>query len=234
MKHKEQAIKLRQSGMSIKDISTQLHHSKSTISLWVRNVLLTEEATNIINANTIGKTKLRDAERMKAYGARRLVAQEKGRTRVHKEDKEYLAGCMLYWAEGAKGINTVTLVNSDVHLICTFKNFLQKFFQVHDEKLILVINCYTDVYSLEEIEAFWLSNLRLNKSNLRKGQTNNVPSSSKSTKRGKCPYGTCCIKVNDTYIVQEIFGAIQEYGGFTNPNWLSQPTRKRGYHPNDK
>jgi hypothetical protein len=39
-------------------------------------------------------------------------------------------------------------------------------------------------------------------------------------RRNRLPYGTCRLKVCDTRIVQSIFGAIQEYGGFEREEWV--------------
>lgn len=43
---------------------------------------------------------------------------------------------------------------------------------------------------------------------------------SQKKRRNKLPYGTCGLVVCDTRIVQSIYGAIQEYGGFTRLSWL--------------
>jgi hypothetical protein len=43
---------------------------------------------------------------------------------------------------------------------------------------------------------------------------------SKKKRRNRLPYGTCRLGVNDTQIVQHIYGAIQEYGGFDREEWL--------------
>ena len=34
------------------------------------------------------------------------------------------------------------------------------------------------------------------------------------------PYGTCRVTVHSTRIVQSLYGAIQEYGQFSRPEWL--------------
>jgi hypothetical protein len=39
---------------------------------------------------------------------------------------------------------------------------------------------------------------------------------------GRLPYGTTRLTVHSTTVVQKIFGAIQEYGGFERPEWLDQ------------
>ena len=33
-------------------------------------------------------------------------------------------------------------------------------------------------------------------------------------------YGTAPVRVDSTFLVQSIYGAIQEYGGFERPAWL--------------
>jgi hypothetical protein len=43
---------------------------------------------------------------------------------------------------------------------------------------------------------------------------------SKKKRRNKLPYGTCRSNVHDTRLVHEIYGAIQEYGGFEREEWL--------------
>jgi len=46
------------------------------------------------------------------------------------------------------------------------------------------------------------------------------------TKRGsaerinKMSYGVCGLRVNRTDLVQQIYGAIQEYAGFDRPEWV--------------
>ncbi len=55
---------------------------------------------------------------------------------------------------------------------------------------------------------------------MRKHTLNHYPTSSSGRKRNKLPYGTCSLAVFDSRIVQHIYGAIQEYGGFEEPRWL--------------
>jgi hypothetical protein len=43
---------------------------------------------------------------------------------------------------------------------------------------------------------------------------------SQKKRQNKLPYGTCRVSVYRTRIVQAIYGAIQEYGGFDRPEWL--------------
>jgi hypothetical protein len=43
---------------------------------------------------------------------------------------------------------------------------------------------------------------------------------SQKKRKNKLPYGTCRVVVSRTRVVQSIYGAIQEYAGFTRLAWL--------------
>jgi hypothetical protein len=49
----------------------------------------------------------------------------------------------------------------------------------------------------------------------------NRPSSASKHRKGHVlPYGTARLSVHSTFIVQSIYGAIQEYSGIDRPEWL--------------
>lgn len=129
---------------------------------------------------------------------------------------------MLYWAEGAKDRNCVVLANSDVHMVRFFKRFAAECFGVADEDFSVRLNVYTgNGLSIEQIESYWLEALELPRSCLRKHMVNHFPTSSSGEKRNKLPHGVCTLRVlRSTRIVQHIYGAIQEYAGFEQPQWL--------------
>src|SRR5690348_6552302 len=129
------------------------------------------------------------------FRTRREEFQNKGRERIKEGDPLYIAGCMLYWGEGSKDKNSVRFTNSDVAMVVLFKKFLKTSFDVKDKDFVLTINCYTDCHSIDEIKNYWFSNLKLDESNLRKCQVNNIPKSSKSSKTKKSEWGTVCLMV---------------------------------------
>ena len=132
---------------------------------------------------------------------------------------------MLYWAEGAKSRNTVCLANSDPQLVRYFCDFLRHSFGVPDTDFTLRLHLYLgNGLSLEEVEEHWLELLRPPRTALRKHAVNPLPTSSSGRKKNKLPYGVCTIRVaRSTAIVQHIYGAIQEYSGFDQPDWLDGP-----------
>lgn len=129
---------------------------------------------------------------------------------------------MLYWAEGSKGRNTAQLVNSDPQLVGVFVNFLRECLGVTPEDLRVSVNVYLgNGLSLDEVETSWLELLDVPASSLRKAVVNQFPTSSSGKRLNKLPHGVCKVTVaNSTQIVQHIYGAIQEYGGFSEPHWL--------------
>ena len=134
---------------------------------------------------------------------------------------------MLYWAEGAKTRNSVTLANSDPHLLRFFCEFLRESMGVRSEHFRVSLNVYlTNALMIEEIENYWLSILDLPRSCLRKHAINFKPTSSSGLKRNRLPYGVCTVRATGgRRLVQHIYGAIQEYAGFEEPRWLDGPPR---------
>ena len=102
-----------------------------------------------------------------------------------------------------------------------FIKFLRECYFVKDEKIKIRINCYTDKgKTVSEIEEFWLQELNLPKTCLGKTISNYDPRGKNNTKRKKRIWGVCEISVCNTELVQNVFGAIQEYSGFNNNEWL--------------
>ncbi|MFL5866936.1 MAG: hypothetical protein ACJ766_07545 [Thermoleophilaceae bacterium] len=106
-------------------------------------------------------------------------------------------------------------------MLVLFRRFLTESLEVDLESIAFSINVYTNNgLSIAEIERYWLEWLELPASCVRKHTLNHMPTSSSGQARNKLPFGVCTIRVGSTRVVQHIFGAIQEYGGFDEPAWL--------------
>ena len=101
-----------------------------------------------------------------------------------------------------------------------FLTFLRECYRVSDTKVRLTCNLFADHTGRQgEIERFWLAHLGLPEGCLRKSTVNRYSKYSQKKRRNKLPYGTCRLAVHDTQLVQELYGAIQEYGGFAREEW---------------
>jgi hypothetical protein len=128
---------------------------------------------------------------------------------------------MLYWAEGSRSRNAVLFTNSDPEMIRFFARFLRSCFGVPDEKFRVTCNLFADHVARQvQVEQFWLDLLGLPRACLCKSSVNVYSRYSRKKRLNKLPYGTCRLAVYDTQIVQHIYGAIQEYGGFEREEWL--------------
>ena len=223
MKTDEQrrARELRAEGRSVREIQQALGVSRSSVSLWVRDVLLTEEQRRALAAR-VREGPLVAGERSAATArAIRRAYQDDGRKLARERDASYAAGCMLYWAEGSKKRNQVCLVNSDPELVGCFARFLREHFDVAPRAMRVTCNLFADhIDRQQEIEAFWLRELGLPDSCLLKSTVNVYSKYSLKKRSGKLPYGTARLVVYSTRIVQTIYGSIQEYGGFEREAWL--------------
>jgi len=216
---REQARRLRrEQGLSIKELARMLDVSQSTVSLWVRDIELTAAQRDELNGR--GNRAATPVLAARALATRR-EAQDEGRTIAGRGDPIHVAGRMLYRAEGSKHRNAVILVNSDPAMIAFFARFLRACFNVPDEEMRLRCNLFADHLERQRaIEHFWLDLLGLPRSCLCKAAVNVYSKYSKKKRQNKLPYGTCSLAVNDTRIVQHIYGAIQEYGGFDREEWV--------------
>jgi hypothetical protein len=232
-KERAEARRLRFAGMPFKRIAAELRVSVSTVHSWTRGIKLTPEQRqrNLRGPrgpqNPVQVARRTETWRRKHRDKRRKY-QEEGRRRASEMDPLHLAGCMLYWAEGAKQRNQLVIANSDVAMLRFFMLFLRESLAVKSEDCRIRLNVYTNNgLPLEEIERHWLCALELPRSSLRSHSLNHYPTSSSGRKRRKLPYGVCTLTVaKSTRLVQHIFGAIQEYGGFDEARWLDGPPRK--------
>jgi len=220
---REKARALRREGKSVGEIQVEVGVSKGSVSRWVRDIELTPEQIKELRdrnpcynrGGNFGSNGLREKHK-----AIREQFQERGREDAKKGDNLHRMGCILYWAEGAKNRTTLSFGNSDNEMMKLFVRFLRKCFGVAEEDITVRIQCYSDV-NVREAESYWLSELGLNKTSLRKSVIDCRPRSSKHKgKARKLNFGICVIIVCDVELVQRIFGAIQEYGGFRKECWV--------------
>jgi transcriptional regulator with XRE-family HTH domain len=207
----------REHGVSVKKLARIVGVSRSSISLWVRDIELTPtQQAALRRAGAAGGA----ASRSRAL-ARKRAAQEEGRDAARRGDRLHMAGCMLFWAEGSRARNAVQFTNSDPRMAVFFLRFLRVCFGVPDTKVRVCCNLFADhVERQQDIERYWLDVLELPRTCLTKTMVNKYSKHSLKKRRNKLPYGTCRLTVHDTLLAQHLYGAIQEYGGFECAAWL--------------
>lgn len=130
------ALQLRREGQSLKEISNKLNVSKSTVSLWVRDVVLSKDAEKLLLSKIklgqyVGAEKKKAQTRAKEENYYNEAVKEL--RRGASEDKIVCA--MIFWCEGTKNVkNGVTFTNSDPKLVKKFLSLLRKTFQLDERK----------------------------------------------------------------------------------------------------
>lgn len=203
-RERAEARRLRRLGWSVREIERHLGVSRSSASLWVRDVPLTEEQiAELHSRSATSPGQLAGAAANAALGrARRRSYQLEGRARVRTGDPLHLAGCMLFWAEADKHRNGVRLANSDPDLLQLFVVFLRSCYDADVSRIAVSCNLFADhLERQQQIEDFWLRTLGLPKSCLRKSIVNVYSKYSQKKRRNKLPYGTCKVSYSDTAVV---------------------------------
>jgi hypothetical protein len=199
--------------------------SKGQVSVWVRDVVLTDKAKVILknkktNYHNIAKNPKKCSE---TWRKKRRKYQQEGRKKAKENDPIHRGACMLYWAEGTKDRTAISFTNSDVNMILVFKKFLEDYFDISDENFKIYLNFHDDIHSKTEVMNYWSKILDISISFFAKPYVNHRSKVSKQ-KRGKIEWGTCCLRlkgVKSVKIIQHIYGAIKEYAGIEDKElWL--------------
>jgi transcriptional regulator with XRE-family HTH domain len=220
---RDRARQMRQEqGLPIHEIAKEIGVSISSVSLWVRDIVLSPEHEAYLNhSNRRFRAQIAGSRTNTAkFRAMRQQYQEEGRAKAREGDLLHSQGCMLYWAEGSKRRDALEFVNSDPIMMVFFIRFLRESIQIPEEKLTFRVNCYLDNnLTLDNIIDYWVTLLNLSSPRLRKSNVHNQPVSSQQKGR-KLPYGVGQLSVNGVRYIQHIYGAIQEYSGMNKPEWL--------------
>jgi transposase len=126
------ARELRARGSTYDEIAAELGVSKSSVSLWVRDMprcgRISYEEFRKRNAD--GVARYWQAEKVRREAARRAISEQASTEIGQLSEREFLiAGAIAYWCEGSKNKPTrrgdsVAFINSDPRLIQFFLRFL--------------------------------------------------------------------------------------------------------------
>lgn len=155
---RKKAIELRLKGLSLREICKILHISKSTASVWLREIILGSVAKKILYKK--GKNCLIEANKVKIKNREAQLCE------IDTVSNEYISGLknidgyskllcsVLYWCEGGKSGNTVNFTNSDPLLVTTFMNLFRISFKTNESKFRAIIHIHDYHNDLTQKE-FW-------------------------------------------------------------------------------
>lgn len=143
-----QAVAMRADGHSYREIQAVVGVAKSTLSLWLRHVPLTDDQQQALAERGPAATRA-NAEAARANAARRRLrvhGQARAQIRELSESELFVAGVVAYWAEGTKNKpwrhgTAVKFMNSDPALIGLFLAWL-RLLGVGTERLIFTVHIH--------------------------------------------------------------------------------------------
>ncbi len=175
-KQKIKALELREKkGESIKQIAQKLGVSKSTVSLWCRDIILTEKQiknlhNRMVSLSYVGRMKGARANHEKRIN--RIKEQnEKGIEVIGKLSERDLlvASVALYWGEGCKKSRQLSINNSDPEMLKFIMAVFRKVWKIKENRFapyvgINIIHKKRD----EEIREYWSKIIKIPKEQFRK------------------------------------------------------------------
>lgn len=143
------ARELRATGMTLLDIANELGVSKSSASLWVRDVEFTpgpRRRGRKRGPNVLEQRKLAEIDELLEEGRRRIG---------ELSEREFLVtGVALYACEGAKRDGCLKFANSDPEMMAFFAAWLRHFFDIDESRLRARIYLHEGL-DLDAAISFW-------------------------------------------------------------------------------
>jgi hypothetical protein len=148
---RRQARQLRRTGLPLAEIAARVGVSKSSVSLWVRDV---EFDGPLVRASRGRRRDPNALQRRKQGEIERLL--EEGRARIGRlSEREFLvAGVALYAGEGSKGDGRLRFVNSDPRMVVFFCAWLRHFYEIDESRLRLALYLHQGL-DLAAAMAYW-------------------------------------------------------------------------------
>lgn len=161
IKTREEAVRLREEGLSIPAIAKKLSIAKSTTSLWVGSVPLSEEIRSQLYKNSMeANEKGREVTRIKRLLDRQKDVKEADNilTLLQRSfDKNFwqLCAAILFWCEGSKrNLSAVGFINSDPQMIRIFLMAFRIAFELDEKKFRIVIHLH-NYHDEKKQKTFW-------------------------------------------------------------------------------
>ena len=215
MKEKERRLAraLRCKGWSLRSIVSRVKCSKGAVSVWIRDIRLTNEQIARLKSNQ-DRGRARAAQhpnssRSKWERIRNSIKEtaEKDIPKKYSDNLLRIVGASLYWAEGYNASrNEVNFANTDPRMIKLMMLFLKNVCKVPTDKFRGKVFIHPHL-SVKKAERYWsgvsgISLRQFNKPLL-------AVSRASQQKRDTLPMGTFSIIIGDVYTCSKIKGWIE-------------------------
>ncbi|MGB2762430.1 MAG: hypothetical protein WBC21_02715 [Minisyncoccales bacterium] len=208
---KLKARELRKKGLSVKEIQRRLKVSRSSVSLWVRDIRLTKKQLEKLYLNRkTGNLKGSIIAAMNKIRKRKEITEKlmkEGKKEIGNLSKRdrFITGIAMYFAEGSKTDGHVGFSNSDPRAIKFMADWFREFCKIPEEKF----RCSLYIHdNLDEGKAkkFWSELIKLPLSQFRKSYI--VKNNPHRLRKVKHIYGVLRVGTGDVNLHRKIIGWI--------------------------
>ncbi len=209
---KQKAITLRKKGMSIKEIARIVGVSKASVSVWVRNILLSKKQLRILKERgfsfeAIEKRRQRRLENEQAKRDTIMALAQKDIKNISLHDLRIIGLC-LYWGEGGKTYHgSARISNSDPAIIKIMMRFFREICMVEEKKFRGHIHIHSHL-DAKKAGKYWSDVSGISRTQFFKTYTK--PSIASKNKKDSLPYGTFDIYVCNTKLFLQIIAQIEK------------------------
>ena len=206
---RERAIEMRKEGISYSKIRETIQVSKSTLSNWLREYPLSRQRINELRGNSEQRIERCRETKAENRNSKQLEIYKKVGSKIGSlsERELFLAGILLYWAEGTKASSgSVIMTNTDPQMLKFFISWIlaQGIMQT---KIRIYLHLYSDMDISKEIN-FWSNTLGLPLTSFRKPRIKEVVEDKRKNYKGRFGHGTCNIIVHDVTLYDLIMNGI--------------------------
>lgn len=205
---KHTAIALRKRGMSYSQIKDELGVSKSTLSVWLKDMPLSESRVRALRANSERRIEKYRATMARKKSERREEVFLSVRDEILKsKDPEFVSGFYLYWGEGTKTAEySVSFTNSDPAMVKCFILWLCKL-GIKRQQMKVKLHVYRDQQE-PTMRQFWSRILQIPLENFNKSYVKSSRLEDKNYK-GMFSYGTCVVSYHDRDMHEYVMAGVR-------------------------
>lgn len=196
---------MRRLGHSYAEILKVVQVSKSTLSLWLREIELTSSQQKKL---LLGRARSRymgakAQQRKRVENTKIIIESAKKEFQILMKNPLFLSGLSLYWAEGDKNsLERVKFTNADSAMIQLMMHWFREICKVPEKKFRIALHVH-DLHIRPHVKRYWSKLTRISESRFHKIY---VKPSSLRQRRNILYNGTCGIVVNDRRLFRRIVG----------------------------
>jgi len=195
---------LRRVGLTYAEIARVVPVAQGTLSAWVRDIELTPWQQESIRLRTSQKGRPRDTQRQRREQVARIREEAVETAYEFADDPDFVAGVMLYWAEGTKARPGLELTNTDPALLRIFIRWTREYLE-KDAVFVLSLHLHEGLDE-EAAKDYWRKQLGLHEAQFTATYWRPI----KQARKRRLAHGICRVRVRrSTDLWHETMGFIE-------------------------